>query len=72
MARIVELQPDASWAHHLEAFVLREVGREDEAALADERAARLTPQTPTDNDLYSSCKLTLANFTAHRRHLSLP
>jgi serine/threonine protein kinase/predicted Zn-dependent protease len=57
---IVDLQPDEAWSHRLRAFLLREFGREDEAARAEELAAQAGYTENTAEDIFFDAHLAFA------------
>ena len=61
LARILSLEPAASWPHRLQGFVLRHFGREREASEAEALAQRKVSGEPSDDELYLDAKLARAN-----------
>jgi tetratricopeptide (TPR) repeat protein len=49
---LIDLRPDASWPHRWRAWVLAELGREQEAQESNKRASELQSDHPEDEELY--------------------
>ena len=66
LARILALEPDASWPHRLQAFVLASFGREREASEAEAVALQKRSGEPSDDDLYLDAQLAQENEEQQR------
>ena len=51
-ARLIEMLPGSPWPLRFRAFILKKLGRDEEAREAEARAAALPPSEPTDADLF--------------------